>query len=311
MTRFGMCFGKDFVGDNPLSHISVKRPVYIRLLELCQNQGWEVYVLTKKTYIGNGIFNGVWLFKNGTFERLENEIKIDLVFDWVGDLDFPPRNNDNLRVVNCRKFKELTCDKWEAYQILEEYMPKTLWVGEYKNVFDLLGKISTETIVLKPYNGLRGKGIFIGSKEKLKEFKPEKEDTKFILQEFVDTANGIPGITPGKHDLRIVVVNGKVAWCHVRVPAPGTFLANAAQGGNLTEIDYGLVPESVKKIVRVISKKFYDEYDNPMFSLDFGIDEKGTPLIFEINDQIGFPKWEMKNRDVFLMALITNFSSKM
>ncbi|KKQ92543.1 MAG: hypothetical protein UT17_C0002G0206 [Candidatus Woesebacteria bacterium GW2011_GWB1_39_10] len=48
MIRFGMCFGKDFVGDNPLSHITVKRPVYIRLLELCQNQGWDVYVVTKK-----------------------------------------------------------------------------------------------------------------------------------------------------------------------------------------------------------------------------------------------------------------------
>jgi len=268
----------------------------------------------KKTYKGNGVFNGVWLFTNGIFERLKKEVKMDLVFDWVGDLEFPPKEFDGLRVVNTRKFKELTCDKWAAYKILEEYMPKTLWVGPSislrVNRENLLDKISTENIVLKPYNGLRGKGIFIGSKDKFKEFKPEKEDTKFILQEFVDTSNGIPGITPGKHDLRIVVVNGKVVWCHVRVPALGTFLANAAQGGNLTEVDYEAVPESVKKIVRAISKKLYDEYDNPVFSLDFGINEKGIPLIFEINDQIGFPKWEMKNRDNFLKALVANFSSK-
>jgi len=44
--------------------------------------------------------------------------------------------------------------------------------------------------------------------------------------------------------------------------------------------------------------------------LDFGINEKGEPKIFEINDQIGFPRWEMKNRDVFLKALVENFRSK-
>lgn len=310
MIRFGMCFGKDFVGDSPLSHISVKRPVYIHLLELCQNESWEVYALTRKTYKGNGNFDGVWLFKNGKFERIEKIVKINLVFDWVGDLQFPPKINGGLRVVNCRKFKELTCDKWAAYQILKEYMPKTFWVGDLKNAAGVLDRVTTENIVLKPFNGLRGKGIFIGSKEKLKEFRPEKENTKFILQEFVDTSNGIPGITPGKHDLRIVVINSEVVWCHVRVPAEGSLLANAAQGGNLTEIDYVRVPESVKKIVKTISGKFYNEYDNPMFSLDFGINEKGEPKIFEINDQIGFPKWEMKNRDTFLKALVANFSSK-
>ena len=33
--------------------------------------------------------------------------------------------------------------------------------------------------------------------------------------------------------------------------------------------------------------------------------------IFEINDQIGFPRWEMKNRDIFLKALVLNFKSKL
>lgn len=87
-------------------------------------------------------------------------------------------------------------------------------------------------------------------------------------------------------------------------------MANAAQGGALTEIDYQKVPGKVKKIVKNISNRFYKEYDNPIFSLDFGINEKGEPKIFEINDQIGFPRWEMKNRDVFLKALVENFRSK-
>lgn len=310
MKMFGMCFSKDFEGNTPLSHIGKKLPVYLRLLELCQNKGWEVYVLTRKTYVGGNLFNGAWLFKNGEFEKVEKEIKIDLVFDWVGNLLFPPKDEKNLMVVNSREFKELSCDKWKAYSVIGEYMPKTFWVGEFKNAVKKLSNISTQNIVLKPYDGLRGKGIFIGPKEGLKDFKPDKENRKYILQEFVDTSHGIPNITPGKHDLRIVVVNGEVVWCHVRVPAEGTFLANAAQGGNLTEVDYNRVPESVKRIVEIVSKDFYKTYDNPIFSLDFGVNEKGEPKIFEINDQMGFPKWEMKNRDTFLKALVKNFDEK-
>lgn len=306
-----MCFSREFTGVTPLSHIGRKLPIYLRLLELCKNEGWEVYVLTRKTYKGDGNFDGAWLFNKGKFERIEKSVKIDLVFDWVGSLLFPPKNGDELKVVNTREFKELTCDKWKAYQILKENMPKTFWVGEIQNAKELLNEIKTDNIVLKPFDGLRGRGIYIGQKENLEGFIPEKSDTKYIIQEFVDTSNGIPGITPGKHDLRIVVINGEVVWCHVRVPKEGTYLANAAQGGNLTEVDYDLVPISVKRIVKTISKEFYKKYDNPMFSLDFGIGKDRIPLIFEINDQIGFPKWEMKNRDVFLKALVSNFSSKM
>jgi glutathione synthase/RimK-type ligase-like ATP-grasp enzyme len=307
MKRFGMCFSRDFEGITPLSHIGKKLPVYLRLLELCKAEGWEVYALTRKTYKGDSSFDGAWLFKNGKFERIEKLIKIDLVFDWVGSLLFPPKNKEGLRVVNTRQFKELACNKWEAYQMLSDYMPKTYWVGDLKNVGKLVGQITTDNIVLKPYDGLRGKGVFIGPKEELENFKPEKPGKKYILQEFIDTSRGIPNITVGKHDLRIVVVNGQAVWCHVRIPAVGSLLANAAQGGNLTEVSYDLVPESVKKIVNIVSGNFYREYDNPIFSIDFGINEKGEPKIFEINDQIGFPRWEMKNRDVFLKALVQNF----
>lgn len=305
-----MCFSRDFEGTTPLSHIGKKLPVYLRLLELCQAKGWEVYVLTRKTYKGGNIFDGAWLFDKGEFVRIEEPISTDLIFDWVGNLLFPPKNEKNLKVVNCRKFKELTCDKWKTYVILHDYMPKTFWVGELENVNNLVDLVTTKNIVLKPYDGLRGKGIFIGLKKDLKNFKPEKSGTKYILQEFIDTSNGIAHLTPGKHDLRIVVINGEVVWCHIRVPAEGSLLANAAQGGNLTEVDYSKVPESVKKIVKIISHDFYNKYDNPMFSLDFGIDDKGTPKIFEINDQIGFPRWEMKNRDTFLKALVQNFDEK-
>jgi len=310
MANIGICFSGNFSGNTPLNHIHIKRPVYLRLLELIEDSGFNAYVLTRKTYQGDSVFDGVWQFSQGKFNIVKDSVKIDLVYDRVGGVAFPPKS-DPMLVVNRRDFKILAWDKWKTYKEIGGFMPKTFWVGEIQNAARLIGQVETRNIVLKPYNGLMGKGIFIGPKEDLNNFGPDRLDRKYILQEFVDTSHGIPGLTPGKHDLRIVVINGEVVWCHIRVPKEGKLLANAAQGGTLTEIDYKKVPGSVKKIVAEVSGKFYKEYDNPIFSLDFGINEEGSPKIFEINDQIGFPRWEMKNRDIFLKALVLNFKSKL
>ena len=305
----GICFSNELVGNNPLSHIHIKRPVYRRLLEFIQDAGFNSFVLTRKTYEGDSIFIGGWVFDKGKFKIIKERVKIDLIYDRVGGITFPPED-DQMLVVNRRDFKLLAWDKWKTYQKVGEYMPKTFWVGELSGIGKVVDKITTKNIVVKPYNSLKGNDVFIGQKENLENFIPEKAGRKYILQEFVDTSKGIPNLTGGSHDLRVVIINNKVVWSHIRVPAEGKFLANAAQGGNLTEIDYDKVPEDVKKIVKEISNRFYKKYDNPVFSIDFGINEKGEPKIFEINDQIGFPRWEMKNRDIFLKALIENFKSK-
>lgn len=309
--KFGMCFSKDFEGTAPLSHIGKKLPVYLRLLELCQKEGWEVYVLSKKTYQGGNVFNGAWLFNNGEFTREEKLLNIDLVFDWTGNMEFPPANEPNLKVVNTRPFKELCADKWKMYQKLQEYMPTTFWIGEKDNLKTVLPKIKTDWIVVKPVNGLKGKGVYVGDRGKAVNFDFDDRFHEYIAQEFIDTSNGISGITPGLHDLRIVVVNNQIVWSHVRVPKKGTYKANVGQGGFLTEIDYTMVPAGIKEIVSDVSNTFYGQYDNPIYSIDFGVGKDGIPKIFEINDQIGFPLWEMKSRDNFLSALIQNFKEKL
>ncbi len=307
--RFGICFSKEFEGSHPLGHIGVKLPVYLRLLEFAQSEGWDVYVLTRKTYEGKGIFNGVWAYVEGKFKQVFERERIDIVYDRTGGVNFPP-NEPDLNVFNNREFKILCWDKWMAYQEIGEYMPKTYLVGDKKGLNKVLPKIETDWIVLKPFNGLKGVGIFIGPKEESLGFEFIGKNPRYIAQEFLDTSHGIPNITKGLHDLRVAVVNGKVVWCHVRVPVEGTFKSNAAQGGNLTEINYEEVPESVKKIVGEVTPKFSEKYNNPSYSLDFGIGTDGVPKIFEINDQIGFPQWDMKNRDIFLKELIESFKTK-
>ena len=308
--KVGMAFSKEFRGNSPLGHIGVKLPVYLRLLELCQNKGWDVYVLTRKTYKGNGIFEGSWKYSNDKFIKVKEAVKIDLVFDRCAGIKFPPDGDDSTIWVNRKDFKILAWDKWRAFQEIGEDMPETFWIEKEGDLASILPKISTQWVVLKPYNGLKGLGVFIGPKAKAGNFKFGKKYKHYIAQEFVDTSGGIPNITEGLHDLRVAIVNNKAVWSHVRVPIKGSFLANAAAGGILTEIDYSKVPESIKKIVRKVAKKFNKEYDNPSYSIDFGVDEGGVPKIFEINDQIGFPRWEMRNRESFLKALVYNFKRK-
>lgn len=307
----GMCFSKEFEGVTPLDHIDVKLPTYLRLLTLWKEAGWDAYVLTRKTYKGDGIFDGVWEFADGKFVRVLKPVKMDLVYDRSAGVAFPPAGDGSVIWVNNRDFKILAWDKWKAYREIGEYMPATFLAESEKDISAILPKIKTDWVVLKPFNGLKGIGVFIGPKSSALNFTFLPKYKKYVAQEFVDTSGGIPGITSGLHDLRVAVVNKKIVWSHVRVPPEDSFKANAAAGGKLTEIDISLIPEKVVKIVEKIAEKFNKQYDNPIYSLDFGIEKGGTPKIFEINDQIGFPKWEMKNRDNFLKSLISNFSDKL
>jgi glutathione synthase/RimK-type ligase-like ATP-grasp enzyme len=309
--NIGMAFSREFVGDTPLDHIGVKKPVYLRLLELCEKEEWNAYVLTRKTYKGGGIFEGSWKFNGEGFDVVKTPVKIDLVFDRSAGIKFPPVGDKNVAWVNELSFKTLARDKWIAYGVLNEYMPQTFLLENESEIREVLPKIKTDLVVFKPFNGLKGIGIFIGPKDAAANFKFGEKYKRYVAQEFVDTSAGISEIARGKHDLRIVIVNGKVVWCHVREPIGESLLANAAQGGNLTEVDYVKVPGSIKGITEKVSKLFLEKFNNPIYSLDFGIDKDGTPKIFEINDQIGFPRWNMKNRDKFLFSLIDNFKSKL
>ena len=308
--RVGMCFSRPLKGNEPLSHIGKKLPVYLRFLNLCRQENWEVFVLTRKTYLGKGIFNGAWRFEKDKFLRIEKPIKIDLVYDRTGGMKFPLEKDSGEIVVNQRDFKLLCWDKWLTFKKIGQFMPKTVWVGEKENLVSVLPKIKTSWVVLKPYNGLKGIGVFVGPKDKALAFKFPKRYPQYIAQEFVDTSGGIPGIVEGLHDLRITVINGKAAWVHVRTPPSGSFQANVAQGGKIEEVDWVKVPRIVKKIVGQIAGRFYQDFDNPVYTLDFGISRE-EPLIFELNDQMGFPTWEMKARERFLKELVKNFTMKL
>jgi len=130
--RVGISFSKDFIGNDPLGHIGVKLPVYLRFLGFCRKEGWIVYVLTRKTYRGNGVFNGAWLFDEGKFEKVDEPINIDLVYDRSAGVKFPPEGDDSTIWVDRLDFKIL-CWKFLSDQ--------------KKKPWDLISRKNTNTIL--------------------------------------------------------------------------------------------------------------------------------------------------------------------
>lgn len=148
-----------------------------------------------------------------------------------------------------------------------------------------------------------GKGIIIDFPSNMGsvELDPTK---KYVLQEFVDTSKGIPSITSGHHDIRIIIVNGKITLTHVRTPQKGSFLANVAQGGSIREILPEDIPDFIKDIAKNIQSIIDTNFNFPLYSIDFGVQDQRTPFVFELNDQIGFPRENMRQHTDFIDGLL-------
>ena len=307
-----MSFSRPFEGNEPLAHIGPKLPVYLDLFDLLLKQGWEGYVTTRKTYQADGNFDGVWHYQKRGFVKEDRRVRMDLIYDRTGGLKFPSKKKERVIMVNNRDFKELCADKWLAWQELNSVlpMPKTYLVGERKNLPTVLSKIEGDWVVLKPLNGLMGLGIFVGPKDKAVDFEFDRKYSEYIAQEFVDTRDGFLGLAEGFHDLRVVMINGKIVWSHLRTPPEGSFKANVARGGNIKEVKVDQLPQPVKEASLVAAKLFLEKYDNPLFSVDFGLTSAG-PKVFEINDQIGFPTPAMEQKNLFLSELVANFKKKL
>jgi glutathione synthase/RimK-type ligase-like ATP-grasp enzyme len=284
----------------PYKNIGPKAPVYEQLFyELAKKA--EVYAaIGYDNYPAPLTFGEAFHFEDGKFVRVEN-IKADAIYDRSAKMTFPEATEaENQKVVNSSKFKLFSNNKWALYQRFGKYCPKTYFVENQKDLAKILAELPKDKMyVLKPFNGYKGKGILFG---KPHDFDGYTLEGSIIIQEFMETAAGIPGITTGRHDLRITVIDGKIVWATVRQPKDDeTLLANVAQGGSITEIPLQKIPESVVPIVKEMAEVFKNEFYNPLFSVDFGFSDN-KPFIYEINDQIGFPQPNM-HENIFVTSL--------
>lgn len=281
-------FTQKEVATDPYAHMPDRREIYWSLFREGRGRGFDMYLGVKPTIHHGGMeFENVLFFTGEQFELKEERIIFDAIFDRSPRKDFPTPDID-AKTLNTLAFKQLANNKDRTYELLREYMPKTFPIASEQDFNSALAQFRPEEMaVFKPVDSFGGKGVIITEARNMTPalFVPGK---KFILQKFVDTSHGVPGIISGRHDLRIIIMNGTPILLQAREPQPGELRANISQGGRCFEFSYETAPATLRSIVEKAHPLIDTTFSSPFYSIDFGIDTDGTPYIFEINDQIGF-----------------------
>lgn len=259
------------------------RDAYHRLGALIQELGARfVIVRSTDTYEGNSVFRGGWEFANNEFVRTEEPIHVDTIYN-KGKSVFP--FSDIPIVVNDPEFDVLCTDKWKTYELFPDMSPKTQLVNNKEELLEAAENMQTDQIVAKPFDGEEGHGVFIGPKE---EVVAQVEEFPYIVQEFIDTSGGIPGIVEGTHDFRFASISGKRVFSYARKPAPGDLRANMGQGGSMHFVTEEHIPQSVMDAFRYVDSAF-ERFPHRFYSIDMGLDRNGEWKLIELNSKLSLP----------------------
>ncbi len=292
-----------------------KWPIYKAFFQKLQSFGFQVYLASfEDHFLEKDLFRNPLIFSGEEFISFSGDVSTDILFDRSYS-SHTPSQELNTKTFNPVQFKRLCGNKEKTYQLLSKHMPNS-WTHENSPSLQAALEELPERLlfVIKPALGIKGSGIYIDTAKNLLRNLPDKS-YPYILQEFVDTTRGIPGVTSSVHDLRFVSCNGKIILAALRVPAPGSLLANVAKGGSIEEIPLKKIPENIVEVVSQIHERVEGLYPKSCYSMDFGYDvSRGKAFLFELNDRIGFPRPGMSNAYCFAEELalsILDFSKKL
>lgn len=227
------------------------------------------------TYEGKGRFTKSWRFEDGCVVD-NGPLQADVVFDkgcFTPD-DFDP-------VFNCRAVNRICTDKWETYGLFEAQSPYSILVESKADLAAALARIQTELKVIKPVSGLQGEGVRIETSENLM---ANGIDMPVIVQEFLDSGGGIPGIVDGVHDFRVTLLNGEVICALVRKPPPGQLVAAIARGATMSVVERPSIPKSMLDMAMFVDRRF-QRYGQRLYSVDMAMTPDG-PRLIELNSRV-------------------------
>lgn len=272
--------------DFPLNHKQYRYST-IDLLKKAERVFNVYYVRGSKRHAGKGIFSQGWKIKKGKFIKYNTPIAAKVVFNKA-----PLHSNGGIdwTIVNKWVLIKQMQNKYRTYQLFKKFMKPTYHITSRRDFSVALKKVTTEKAVYKPNEGSSGRGIIISKKELLKK---KMKSFDGLLQDFIDTSGGVPGVCVGTHDMRILMMDGKIIQTYIRLPKKGSLIANIAQGGTMMEIPLKKVPTAALRITRTIDR-YFKKYGTRIYAIDFGF-EAGKPYLIELNPQPGLPykEWSM------------------
>lgn len=271
------------VGEYGIKHLNSE---YFDVAKRAEKKGMRFHMSAFEWY-KNGKFTKGWVVEGDKWVRAFN-IKPDLVFDKT-KLE---AKYIKLKRLFSRKgimlnpffIEELCSDKLKTFRLFPKLTPRLFLVRNGKDLKDNMKKIRSDLAVLKPRSGSSAHGLYIENKKKLLKKKIQED---YVLQEFIDTTNGMPGLTKKVSDVRIIVAGGKVVDLSMRTQDKG-LVSNISRGGKLTRLKVEQTPKEMMKATKEIDKKLKD-YNPRMYAADFVLDEKGKAWLIEMNSKVGTP----------------------
>ena len=249
---------------------------YSDLVLILQELGARAYFTTdNSTYIGEGVFTkGYTLLAKGPVESMRKmgEFKADLVFDrglFTGS---------GVKVLNPEFVSRVGEDKITTYELFGHFQPFSVPCYSKSELLKAFDNIDGNLIVVKEPKGCGGHGVYIGTRQEVLREIPDIYP--LLAQEYMDTSVSYPGYKNGIADMRIEVGGGEIWGCYIRIPKPGSYKANVAQGGSKIILTHNDVPKDLLKIVKEIDSYFkgYPRF----YGVDFAHTIDGWKLI-EIN----------------------------
>jgi len=284
--------------DDPPFHNSDYRRAYHDLAGMLAARGATcVIVRGQQTFLGGGRFSRAWHFRDGAFHLSEEPVTVDVVYN-KGEAF---QADDATTMVNAPALDALCRHKQRTIEAFPEYFPRSRLVHTPGELQAGLTELQGDTIVSKPTDSWGGHGVYVGPRDGVA---ANIGSYPALVQEFIDTSAGIPGIVDGTHDLRILIIGGRVALCYVRVPPSGSAIANVAQGGNITLVAEKDIPEEALAIAKKVDEKMA-VYGRRVYSVDMGFHLQREWRLFELNPQPGLTslKWGEGVRQYYEMLV--------
>ena len=233
-------------------------------------------------------FRHAWTFSQSKgWTKCEN-IKPDLVFDKTPSgpevLSAKMLIGKNYPFVNNIRFTEIVRNKLTLSLLFEKWSKKSWPVQNREELKNILPRIGSSKVVLKPTDQSGGKGVQIFSKSE--SLRKSKLDQNYIAQDFIDSSRGVPGLSKSYHDLRLYIVNDQITHSLIREPKKGSLLANVAQGGSVTFVPVEKLPRSISPIIKRANELF-EIFKPRIYSIDLMFDSKKRPWVIEFNSMPG------------------------
>lgn len=265
---------------------------YKKLYSYCLENGFELrFVRGVDQYQGGMTFASWYSIENDDVLFHNESWKADLIY--LKGLDLQP-DPDSL-CLNHPDIHAICKDKIKTAKLFPKYS-KTSYTVTENNAESIPDKIQSDKVVVKPIEGSEGRDVLIIDRE---EFDPvyirktlRQTDETFLAQEFIDSSDGIDGITDGLHDLRLFIFNGEVKQSYVRIPPEGSVLANIALGAKAVPLRPSQIPETAMEVIRYVESEF-NKYSPRLYTIDLMFEEQ-KPYLVELNDQPGIPYGELK-----------------